>query len=324
MRFSFSEDQLAMAAALDDMLRRECPPSRVRAAWEDETGHAPELWARLGEMGVLSMCMPESVGGMGGNEIDLVLLLEACGRAAVPGPIVEHAAVAAPAMAATAHGPGLANGSVVATAWLAPAPYVAHAHVADVIYTSGEAITGHRSLVQPIEGLDGGRRLFTLPVSTDAGNDNPLDFDRGAVGTAAYLVGLGDTMLTIAGDYARQREQFGKPIGSFQAVKHLMANALLKVEFAKPALYRAAWSVATNSDERARDVSMAKVFANEAAAAAAKASIQVHGAMGYTWECDVQLYAKKAWALSRAHGDNRFHRRRVADSVLSRNDFRVA
>jgi alkylation response protein AidB-like acyl-CoA dehydrogenase len=314
MRFSFTDDQHAMAAALTEMLTRECPPSVVREAWENGTGHAAAVWARLGEMGVLGMCMPEVNGGMGGNEIDLVLLLEACGRAAVPGPVVEHAAVAAPALADSAHGPGLADGTTVATAWLSPSPYVAHAHVADLIYNGSEPITDHRSGLEPLAALDGGRQLFAVAGSA---GDDPLDFDRAALGTAAYLVGLSDTMLSLAGDYARQREQFGKPIGSFQAVKHLMANALLKVEFAKPALYRAAWSVATSDADRARDVSMAKVFADDAAAAASAASIQVHGAMGYTWECDVQLFAKKAWALSRAHGDSRFHRRRVAASVLA-------
>jgi alkylation response protein AidB-like acyl-CoA dehydrogenase len=313
MRFSFTEDQRAMAAALSEMLARECPPSVVRESWDSCTGHSADVWARLGEMGVLGMCVPEANGGMGGDEVDLVLLLEACGRAAVPGPVVEHAAVAAPALAASVHGPGLADGSLVATAWLSPSPYVAHAHVADVVYNGGEPITTHRAGVEPLAGLDGGRKLFS--IAGQAGGD-PLDFDRAVVGNAGYLVGLSDTMLALAGDYARQREQFGKPIGSFQAVKHLMANALLKVEFAKPALYRAAWSVATDDPDRARDVSMAKVFANEAAAAASSAAIQVHGAMGYTWECDVQLFAKKAWALSRAYGDSRFHRRRVASSVL--------
>lgn len=312
MRFAFTDDQVAMAEALDEMLRRECPASVVRAAWEDGSGLASAVWQRLGEMGVLGMMVPEAAGGMGGNEIDLVLLMEACGRAAVPGPVIEHAAVAGPALAETAHGSGLADGSVLATAWLGTSPYVPHADVAHVVLT-GAGATVPLDL-QSVAGIDGGRRLFTMPGSP---SHDELAADRAALATAAYLVGLGDTMLAIAGDYARQREQFGKPIGSFQAVKHLMANALLKVEFAKPALYRAAWSMATGAEHRGRDVSMAKVFANEAASIAARSAIQVHGAMGYTWECDVQLYAKKAWALSRAYGDSRTHRRRVAAAVLA-------
>jgi alkylation response protein AidB-like acyl-CoA dehydrogenase len=123
-------------------------------------------------------------------------------------------------------------------------------------------------------------------------------------------------MLAIAGDYARDRRQFGQPIGAFQAVKHLMADALLKVEFARPAIYRAAWSFANDTPDRARDVSMAKSLASDAALKAARSALQVHGAIGYTWECDLQLYMKKAWALAPAWGSASSHRRRVADAVL--------
>ena len=152
-----------------------------------------------------------------------------------------------------------------------------------------------------------------MPVS---GFDVELARDRAALAAAAVLVGVVMRLLELAADHARQREQFGRPIGSFQAVKHLLADALLKIDFAQPAVERAAWSVATGQRERARDVSMAKALASEAALKAARATIQVHGAMGYTWECDVQLFAKKVWALAAAYGDARFHRRRVADAVL--------
>jgi alkylation response protein AidB-like acyl-CoA dehydrogenase len=102
-----------------------------------------------------------------------------------------------------------------------------------------------------------------------------------------------------------------------QAVKHLLADALLKVEFAKPAVYRAAWSVAEREPTRSRDVSMAKAFASDAAYRSSRSAMQVHGAIGYTWEADLQLWMKKAWALQRAWGDATFHRRRVADAVLT-------
>jgi hypothetical protein len=133
------------------------------------------------------------------------------------------------------------------------------------------------------------------------------------------LVGLADRMIEMAAEYARQRHQFGKPIGSFQAVKHLLADALLQVEFAKAPLYRAAWSLSTDAPTAARDVSMAKALANDAAHRTTRATVQVHGAIGYTWECDLHLWMKKAWALQRAYGDTRFHRRRVADAVLDRD-----
>jgi alkylation response protein AidB-like acyl-CoA dehydrogenase len=130
------------------------------------------------------------------------------------------------------------------------------------------------------------------------------------------LIGLAERLGDLAGDHARQRHQFGKPIGGFQAVKHRLADALLAVDKARPAVERAGWSMATGQATRARDVSMAKVLASDAATNAARASIQVHGALGYTWECDVHLFAKKAWALAGAYGDARWHRRRVAEAVL--------
>jgi alkylation response protein AidB-like acyl-CoA dehydrogenase len=295
VRFSFTDDQLAMRDAVRDLLVRECPPSRIRAAWDDGTGHASDVWQHITDMGMFDVHDP----------VDQVLLIEECGRAGVPGPVVEHAALGAP-LGATG----------IATAHLDDSPYVAHAHVADSILTP---IGWHRGFTATdVAGIDGGRRLFTIA----GGEVEPFTFDvptarnRGSLATAAFLVGVGDALLAMAGDYARGREQFGTPIGSFQAVKHLMADALLRVEFARPAVYRAAWSMSVGHRDVDRDVSMAKVFANEAAQQAARSAIQVHGAMGYTWECDAQLFAKKAWSLTRAYGSTSAHRRRVSASVL--------
>ena len=172
---------------------------------------------------------------------------------------------------------------------------------------------------RPVDGIDGGRRLFTVDdAAVEAfAYDEELAFDRGALAAAAYLVGLSEHMIDVAAEYAREREQYGRPIGVNQAVKHLLADALLKVEFAKPAVYRAAWSVAEGEPTRARDVSMAKAFASDAAYRSSRSAMQVHGAIGYTWEADLQLWMKKAWALQRAWGDSTFHRRRVAAAVMT-------
>ena len=127
---------------------------------------------------------------------------------------------------------------------------------------------------------------------------------------------MAERMIEMTAEYAREREQFGQPIGSFQAVKHLLADALLRLEFARPAVYRAAWSVAHGEPTRARDASMAKAFASEAARAAARVALQVHGAIGYTWEHDLHLWMKRAWALAAAWGDAAWHRERVAQWLL--------
>jgi alkylation response protein AidB-like acyl-CoA dehydrogenase len=142
--------------------------------------------------------------------------------------------------------------------------------------------------------------------------------DRAAAGTAALLTGLADRMVAMAAAYAKERHQFGKPIGSFQAVKHLLADARVALEFARPATYRAAWSLATAQSTLSHDASMAKAMASDAADRAARVALQVHGALGYTWECDLHFFLKRTWALSRAWGDAATHRRLVLAHLLDR------
>jgi alkylation response protein AidB-like acyl-CoA dehydrogenase len=324
MKFSFTSDQQQFAAGLREMLEREFTAAHLRQVWETGAGHDAALWSRLAEMGVLSMMLPEADGGMGGSFVDTILLIEELGRAAVPGPVFETMTVGALALAGTPWAAGVADGSVAVTAALMGERYVPHTAVAGVVLLSDHdsirAIETSQLQLTEVEGIDHGRQLVTLAGTETAGvfvgSDRETATDAGSLAAAAYLLGLSSRMLAIAGDYARDRRQFGQPIGSFQAVKHLMADALLKVEFARPAVYRAAWSHATDSDTRARDVSMAKSLASDAAQKAARSALQVHGAIGYTWECDLQLFMKKAWALMPAWGSASYHRRRVSDAVL--------
>jgi alkylation response protein AidB-like acyl-CoA dehydrogenase len=141
--------------------------------------------------------------------------------------------------------------------------------------------------------------------------------DRAAMATGAVLLGVADRLLTITAGYARERFQFGHAIGSFQAVKHHLANALIRLEFARPAVYRAAWSLDRGQADAGVHASMAKALAAEAATGAARVALQVHGAIGYTWECDIQLWMKPAWALAAAWGDAGFHRARVLERLLA-------
>jgi hypothetical protein len=134
---------------------------------------------------------------------------------------------------------------------------------------------------------------------------------------AALLIGLADRMITLGADYAKERKQFGQPIGSFQAVKHLLANARVALEFARPATYRAAWSLASAQPSLSHDASMAKAMASDAADLAARVALQVHGAIGYTWECDLHFFMKRTWALSRDWGDAATHRRLVLEAVIA-------
>jgi alkylation response protein AidB-like acyl-CoA dehydrogenase len=324
MQFSFTPDQYEFAAGLREMLEREFTAARLRHVWESGDGHDAALWSRLAEMGVLSMMVPEADGGLGGDFVDTVLLVEELGRAAVPGPVVETMVVGALALAGTKWSAGIVDGSTPVTAALLGERYVPHATTAPLVLVAhggSVELLDHPALTDAaIEGIDGGRRLSALGEAIGGATVLDADLgrliDAGALSTAAYLLGLSSRTLAIAGDYARDRRQFGQPIGAFQAVKHLMADALLKVEFARPAIYRAAWSFANDTPESGRDVSMAKALVSDAALKAARSALQVHGAIGYTWECDLQLFMKKAWALAPAWGSAQHHRRRVADAVL--------
>ncbi len=341
MRFVFTEDQRLFQRTVRDFLAKAFPPEELRASWADAAGRSRERWARLASLGVAGMLVPSDAGGLGMDEVDMVLLLEEAGRAALPEPIVETSLVATRLLSALAPAevrarwlPAIASGD----AWIAVGlegrgPYVADAHVADLLLLQrGDALhavdPGHVELIaQP--AIDGAERLFTVDwnptAATELGGGKAAEaamaegFDRAASGVAGQLLGVADRMIEMAADHARQREQFGQPIGSFQAVKHLLANALLKLDFARPAVYRAAWAMAHQSEGpelRARDASIAKVYASEAATAAAGVALQVHGAIGYTWEHDLHLWMKRAWTLAGAWGDAEWHRERVASWLL--------
>ncbi len=139
--------------------------------------------------------------------------------------------------------------------------------------------------------------------------------DRGAWAAAAVLVGLGQRMLDMTVAYVGERQQFGVPVGSFQAVKHQLADALKDLAFARPAVWRAAHSLATGAPTTGRDVAMAKALASDAACLVGRRALQCHGAIGYTVEHDLAIYLKRSWALARAWGDAATHRHRVAKAI---------
>jgi alkylation response protein AidB-like acyl-CoA dehydrogenase len=314
MRFAFDEEQLAFAATVGALLEKQCPPEAVRAAWTGELDRG--VWSALAEMGVLSLLVPEADGGLGLDERSLVLLLEESGYAGLPHPLVETAAVAMPLVAGRVAPDAVIasdlGGSVVPCAgdadWL--------------LLRDGDAlhlVQPADVVLHPVDTVDGARRAaeveWTVSETTPVGGDLGLAVQRGALGTAAQLVGLGRRMVDLTVAYVTDREQFGVPIGSFQAVKHHLADAAKELAFARPVVHRAAWSLATGAPTVGRDVSMAKAMASEAALVAGRVALQCHGAIGYTVEHDLHLYLKRSWALARACGDAAHHRARVAESL---------
>ena len=308
-----------------------------------DAGRVAKVWADLAEMGVLGIAVPEANGGLGMAELDWVLLAEETGYAALPHPFVETACVVAPLVAATGDPHGvlaeLIDGSRQAAALPLGSTLVPHGDaITYLVNLDQRATDGDTTWVASrIEGGlavgDDGDRRRTLAEAMDAGRHVvrlgawkqdagfatgavvEAAFDRGALGTAAQLVGLGRRMLDLTVAYVAERKQFGVPIGSQQAVKHHLADAAMQLRFAAPAVYGAAWSVATGQPTAGRDVSMAKALASDAARFTAKQALQCHGAIGYTVEYDLHLYLKRAEALSRTWGDAAWHRRRIAAAL---------
>jgi len=333
VHFGFDDDQLAFRDAVRDLLDKECTPATVRAACDAPAGDLDRgVWDRLAEMGVLATLVPEAADGLGLDERALVLVLEEAGRAGLPHPVVETAAVAAPLLAGDGSGPGPAGAADAHGLGMVASdlggPHVVCAADADWLLLR-DPVTGALHVVDPaatvltpVPTVDRGRRAATVdwqPAPETVVADDPaavaLALDRGAFGAAALLVGLGQRMLDLTVAYVTERRQFGVPIGSFQAVKHHLADALKELAFARPAVYRAAHSLATGADTRARDVSMAKAMASDAACFVGRQALQCHGAIGYTVEHDLQLYLKRTWALARSWGDPSSHRTRVAESI---------
>ena len=313
-------------------------------------GRVAKVWTDLAEMGVLGIAVPEAEGGLGLGAIDWVLLAEETGYAAVPHPFVETACVTAPLLAATGDPhdvlAGLVDGSRQAGVLALGSTLVAHGDAVTYLVkldhvpaaTSSTATSTAGSWVaRRVEGglavgddegrrrtlaeaIDAGRHVVRLGAWTqDAGFAEgevvEQAFDRGALATAAQLVGLGRRMLDLTVAYVAERKQFGVPIGSQQAVKHHLADAAMQLRFAAPAVYGAAWSLATDQPTARRDVSMAKALASDAARLTARQALQCHGAIGYTVEYDLHLYLKRAEALARSWGDAAWHRRRVATAL---------
>ncbi len=336
MDFTFNEDQLLLQQATRDFLEGECTPEWVRASWESDTGRDPAFWKRLAEIGVPGLLVPEAHGGLGLDETDWVLLLEEVGRAALAEPVVATAVAAAalaelddPAPAAEWL-PRVAAGDARLAMGHAASPFVADAHVADRLLLPADGAL--HLLPQSAVSLeaqpsnDGSQRLYRATFAASSATRAAdgaraaaiLDaaLDRGALACAAQALGVADRLISLAVEYAGQRQQFGVAIGSFQAVKHMLADVKVALEYARSHVYRASHSVARGERCRAVDVSMAKLAACEAATAAAKTSLQVHGAIGYTYEQDVHLWMKRAWSLDLAFGDPVFHRARLSSAVI--------
>ncbi len=335
MRFNFTEDQLMFGESLRSLLEKEYTADTARGLWETGSGRSKELWASLAGLGVTGLLVPAAHGGLGLTMVEMALLLEEAGAAALAEPLIDTLAVGGPLLeglggpTAATWLPKLAGGQARIAVGHEINPTVADAATADLLLLqNGEelhAVSPEAVRLEPQASNDPSSRLFAVrwqPSSTSllcrgAEARRLLDGarDRGAVATAAYLLGAGRTMVRMAAAYASEREQFGRPIGSFQAVKHHLANVQVRLEFARPVMFRAAYGLCGQAGAGLA-ASHAKAAASEAALMAAKTALQVHGAIGYTWELDLQIWMKRAWAVESQWGRGLWHRSRLAELLL--------
>ena len=325
MRFGLDEDREALRSTARDLLAELCPPAAVRAAWTQQPD--PAAWNALADAGALAVLVPDSEGGLGLDETYLVGVVEEAGRAALPHPLTATALVAAPlgvTGTTVATDLGAANPTVTTDLRASNAIIPAATYAEALLLRSDDGLRLYEAdevEIEPVETVDGSRQCARVRpltpgelVTNDAAAVEAA-FERGVLGTAAELLGLSRRMLEITVGYAAQRHQFGKPIGSFQAVKHHLANARIQIEFAGPAVLYAAYATAHGLGDAGRAVSQAKWLTGNAAAATGRAALQCHGAIGYTTEHDLHLYLKRSWALARSWGGADYHADRVAASI---------
>lgn len=324
MDFTITDEQAALAQGVRDYLAGVHTPEVLRALDASDSRRSEGVWQGLAQMGLPGLLVPEAQGGLGLSLLEAVLIAAELGRAGVAEPLADTALVAAPLLAKAGGQDSLlvaiASGDAKVALQHPVNPWVADLDGASHLLSAkdGALLLAERSggadLLHSVDPL----RHLHAPIAasgTEVGSADAL-LDHAALIAAAQLVGIADAMLEQATDYAKNRSQFGQPIGAFQAVKHHLATAVVKIEFAKPVIRRAAVALQANAASAPVHVSHAKLASADAAWAMSETAIQTHGAMGYTYEVDLHFWMKRAWALAGAWGDRAFHLARIDAAVI--------
>jgi alkylation response protein AidB-like acyl-CoA dehydrogenase len=355
MEFDLDDDQRALRDGARRFLEREAGIPYARAMMEDDRGFTDELWRKTVELGWTGLPFAEEYGGVGQGFIALAILLSEMGRVVLPGPFFPTVVLAGSAIAEAGTEaqrkellPTISEGEVKLAAVLPNSPehagiefrddalhgeasFVMDGHVADRIVVAtqdGLYVTSGRDGVEAtsISTMDQTRRVADLrfkaaPAERLGDGGWPAVqrvLDRAYVGLAAEMLGGAERVLELSVEYAKQRVQFDRPIGSFQAVKHRAADMLLEVESLRSAVYYAAWALERDHPDASLAASMAKAYASNAYRKVAASGIQIHGGIGFTWEADLHLYFKRAKASEVAFGDAAWHRERMAGILRER------
>jgi alkylation response protein AidB-like acyl-CoA dehydrogenase len=331
--FELSDDQVALRDAARRLLDRRSTPAQVRAVVDAGGGIDDGLWTAMVEQGWPALTVPEDRGGLGLGIVELALLLEAVGAHVAPAPVLQQA-LALDALV-TGDGPAdlvdpLVAGEVVGTVAFKPVAVdggrvsgrpepVIHAPLARVLVVRSAdelwAVESFTSTSEP--AMDRTRSLGWIaldevPAVRLGGADAVERFvDLGALGHSAELLGASSRVLDLSVEYAKERVQFGRPIGSFQAVKHRCADMLVDVEGMRSAVYHAAWALGAGDPDRSVAASTAKTWCSDAGRRVMASGLQVHGGIGFTWEHDLHLYVKRAQLDGVSFGDATWHRDRL-------------
>lgn len=314
MKFALDEQQRDFAASIDAALGAADLPGAVRAWSAGDTAPGRKVWEQLANLGVTALAVPEKFDGLEAHPVDLAVAVERLGRWCVPGPVTESIAVAPVLLASGDRADRcaeLAAGELIATVAMPPqTPRAVDAGVAGLVLLAGEDGVTEATPGDVHESIDPSRKLSDVTATGEAWHaDIKRAYEFGALATAAQLIGAAEALRDGAVDYAKQRTQFGRVIGSYQAIKHKLADVHIAIELARPLVYGAALTMDP------RDVSAAKAAASEAALLAARSALQTHGAIGFTQEHDLSLLLLRVQALRSAWGTPEEHRRRVLEAL---------
>jgi alkylation response protein AidB-like acyl-CoA dehydrogenase len=332
MNFDFTDDQQAIKRTANELLAARFKPERVREL--AEAGEYDDaVWKEMSELGWAGIFIDEDHGGQGLGAVELAILMEELGYALAPVPFLSNAAAGLALQFAGSDEqkerwlPGIASGEARGTVGMVrdgEARLVPDADSAEVIVLIGadgatSVVEASAAEIEPFDGMDRTRRFAR--VRADGGEPLAGDCfaagDRIATALAAETVGVAQKAMQMAVEYARERKQFGRPIGSYQAVSHRCAQMLLEVEGARSGAYYASWCADAEPESLPTASSMAKAYASDAGWRVCTSSLQVHGGIGFTWEHDLHFFLKRAKANALLYGSAHEHRERVAELSLA-------
>jgi alkylation response protein AidB-like acyl-CoA dehydrogenase len=316
MRFASTDEQRQLAEMIDDIVVSAGGPAVARSWGSGDFGPGTALWQALAEAGLTGLRVDEADGGAGASVADLVIAFERFGYHAVPGPYVESVALL-PRLVSPDLREQLLSGSAILTASVENlVPFAVDLAVSTSAFVVTESTISPATSRGDLTSLDPARRLSRL-IASDPRALDPLlvagAVDEATLATSAFLIGAGQRLLDESVGYAKVREQFGRPIGEYQAIKHALADVHIALTFARPLVHGA--SMDQDSPTTTRSVSAAKVAAGDAARLAARTAIQVHGAIGYTAEYDLSLWLMRVRALEGLWGTAAYHRARIAKAL---------